>query len=220
MPIKLLVAFALLTNVALAQPLPKVGEVYQSVKYDLNQDGKTETIGLAAYNINADAQMFWGRLQVTDSAGKIIWQGPQVTKNEQPFSFGEFPYGVSGLEWVGDIDGDGKAELISPAPVSDVRPPTYRRYRWTGKIFEALSSKMLLESPAGSGKFLWRDPFEWDGGPLTWVSSMSGAPSKKIVEVTSYRADGATWGGQAETSGNGLGLTVSSWTKKLGPVEW
>jgi hypothetical protein len=220
MPIKLLLSFALLTNIAFAQALPKTGEVYQSISYDLNKDGKMETIGLAAYNINADAEMFWGRLQVADAAGKVIWQAPKATKNEQPFSFGMFPYGVCDLEWLGDLDGDGKAELLSPAPVSDVRPPTYRRYRWTGKVFEALSPKMLLETPAGSGKFLWRDPIDWDGSqPLTWVSQLSGAPAKKVAEITSSRADGALWGGQAEMSGNGLGLTVSSWTKKLGPFE-
>lgn len=217
---KLFLIFALLTGLALAQTLPKSGEVYESASCDLNRDGKIEKIELTAYNIDADAEMFWGRLRVKDASGKVLWEAPKASEVEQPFAFGMWPYGVSGLEWVGDIDGDGKIELISPAPVSDVRPPTYRRFRWTGKGFEALSPKMLLETPAGSGRFLWRDPIEWDGQqPLSWVSQLSGGPGKCLGDVTSYRADGAMWGGQAQLTGNGLGLTAGTWLKKLGPYQ-
>lgn len=217
---KLFLVLVLLTQMAYAQSLPKAGEVYESVSCDLNGDGKVEKIELSAYGINAESEMFWGRLRVKDSSGKVIWEAPKASKNEQPFSFGMFPYGVSGLEWVGDIDGDGKIELISPAPVSDVRPPTYRRYRWTGTAFQALGDKMLLENPAGSGTFLWRDPFEWDGvQPLTWVSQLSGGPGKCVGDVTASRPGGEVWGGQAQFSGNGLGLTARTWLKKLGPFQ-
>lgn len=217
---KLFFTFLFLTNLALAQELPKVGDVYQAVSCDLNRDGKAEKLELVAYNINTEAEMFWGRLRVKDAAGKVLWEAPQATETEQPFAFGMWPYGVSGLEWVGDIDGDGKVELISPAPVSDVRPQTYRRFRWTGRGFEALSPKMLLETPAGSGKFLWRDPIEWDGQqPISWVSQLSGGPGKCVGDVTSSRADGVLWGGQAQFRGDGLGLTATSWLKKLGPYE-
>ncbi len=205
---------------AWAQTLPKSGEVYESVAVDLNRDGKSEKLALVAYNIQLESESFFGRLRVTDSAGKVLWEGPKVEQAHQPFAFGMWPYGVSGLEWVGDLDGDGKVELVTRAPVSDVRPPTFCRYRWNGKAFVALPRKMLLEEKAGSGRFLWRDPVEWDGmQPLTWVSSFSGGPKEKIAEIVSSRKDGALWGGTARMKGDGLGLTATSWTTKLGPFE-
>lgn len=218
---KLFFSLLLLTNLAWAQPsMPKAGDVYESVTYDLNGDGKAEKIGLVAYNIHLESESFWGRLRVTDATGRVIWEAPKASKSGQPFAFGMWPYGASGLDWLGDMDGDGKVELISRGAISDVRPPTYRRYRWTGKGFQALSSKMLLESPLGSGKFLWRDPIDWDGSPpLTWVMSLSGAPSKKVAEVMSYPSEGEYLMGTAETSGNGLGLSITSWITKLGPSQ-
>ncbi len=166
---------------AWAQTLPKSGEVYESVAVDLNRDGKSEKLALVAYNIQLESESFFGRLRVTDSAGKVLWEGPKVEQAHQPFAFGMWPYGVSGLEWVGE---------------------------------------MLLEEKAGSGRFLWRDPVEWDGvQPLTWVSSFSGGPKEKIAEIVSSRKDGALWGGTARMKGDGLGLTATSWTTKLGPFE-
>lgn len=203
-----------------AQTLPRAGEVYQSVRCDLNGDGREETIRLAAYNLDLEEESFWGRLEVVSSDGKVLWRAPQAQKTHQPWAFGMWAYGVSGIEWVGDLDGDGKIELLSPAPISDVRPPTFRRYRWNGTSLEALSPKMLLEVPSGSGRFAWRDPVEWDGvSALTWVSSLSGGPTQKIAEITSSRSDGNLWGGQAEMSGDGLGLSVARWLRRLGPAQ-
>lgn len=215
---RLLLSLLVLSTPVLAQAPPKVGQTYQSVSYDLNGDGKSEKVSLVAYRVDPAEEMFWGRLQVSDSSGKLIWKAPPASEIDQPFAFGMWPFGAAGLEWLGDVDGDGKVELLSPRPISDLRPPTYRRYRWTGKAFASLGPKMLLESPAGSGKFLWRDPIEWDGmQPLTWVSSFSGGPGQMKVAVTSYRSGGAVWGGEAEVRGNGLGLSVTRWTQKLGP---
>jgi hypothetical protein len=210
----------LLCPLAWAQTIPKAGQVYESVKVDLDGDGRTETVALAAYNVDSEVESFFGRLRVLDSAGKLLWQAPSAASPEQPFAFGAWPYGTSNLEWIGDADGDGKVELLSPAPVSDLRPPTYRRYRWNGKAFQALSPKMLLEAPPGSGTFAWRDPIEWDGvTALTWAGTLSGAPSELLAEITSYHADGAVWGGKARMKGNGLGLTVTTWLQRLGPAR-
>jgi hypothetical protein len=208
------------SGLAVGQTLPKAGQNYQSVTVDLNGDGRAEKVSLTAYKVDADVGSFFGRLRVSDGKGKVIWEAPKATDADDTFAFGEWPYGVTNLEWIGDIDGDSKVELLARAPVSDVRPPTFKRFRWNGKAFEPMASKILLEDKPGSGRFLWRDPFEWDGvQPLTWISSLSGAPGKKTAEVVSYRQEGAMWGGTAEMSGNGLGLTVKSWTTKLGPLE-
>lgn len=218
----ILALFALTTLVgpAAGQTLPKAGQSYQLQTYDLDRNGKPEKIVLVAYKVNPDEGSYWGRLKVLDSAGQVLWAAPTATAVEQPYAFGNWSYGSSGLEWLGDIDGDGKADLLSPAPVSDVRPTTYRRFRWTGKLFQALSPKMLLAPMGASGNFAWRDPIEWDGvQPLTWVMSLSGGPSRVVADVMSYRNDGSIWVGKALGKGNGLGLQVTSWLRPLGPSD-
>ena len=201
-----------------AQTLPQEGRVFESKSYDLNGDGKNEKIVLVAYKVHLEEESFWGRLKVLDSAGKVLWAAPAASDTGEAFAFGMWPFGASGLHWLGDIDGDGKAELLSPAPVSDVRPPTYRRFRWTGKAFQVLSPKMLLGSPSGSGHFFWKDPLDWDGvQPLTWVTSLSGDPESKLAEIVSYRKDGSIWWGQASLKSDNDGFKVLKWNKPLAP---
>lgn len=206
----------MITTAVLAQPLPKAGQAYESKSIDLTGDGKAEKVVLIAHNINSDAESFAGQLRVLSSQGKVLWQGPKLTRSGVPFSFGSWPYGVSGLAWLGDIDGDKKIELLSPNPVSDVRPFTFQRYRWDGKAFRNLGQKMLLESAPNSGRFLWKDPVEWDGvSPLTWAMTPTGDPSRCLVEVMSYAADGQYRTGQATMKGDGLGLTVTGWVRPM-----
>ena len=206
----------LLSSLAIAQPLPKVGQTYQSKTIDLTGDGKVEKIVLSAYGIDKNMEGYLGQLKVLDGQGKLIWQGPKVQNVGQPFAFGSWPYGVTNIEWLGDIDGDKKIELLSPRPISDVSPKTYQRYRWNGKAFASLGPKMLLESPIGSGRFLWKDPVEWDGvSPLSWVITLSGDPKQTVAEIMSHGSGGEFKTGQAVMKGDGLGLSVISWKRPL-----
>lgn len=210
----------LLCALAWGQDLPKAEQSYDSVSIDLDKDGELETVSLTAYNIDKANNMWWGQLQVSNSSGKLIWQAPKAKNEQDPFSFGSFPYGESNLEWLGDIDGDGHIELVSPTPQSDVRPPTYRRFRWKNNEFVAMGPKMLLENPIDSGTFTWRDPIEWDGvSAITWIASLSGTPKEIIASVTAIKQDGSIWLGTAKMAGNGLGVKAVSWTKKLAPPK-
>ena len=205
----------LLTGLAVAQPLPQAGQVYQTRKCDLNGDGKPERVELVAYRIQRESDSHWGQLRVVSSAGKLLWKGPQASTAGEAFAFGSWPYGVSDLEWLGDVDGDGQVDLLSPAAISDVRPTTYRRYRWTGSAFEAMPKKMLLEKAPGSGQFVWTDPINWDGQkPLTWVMSLAGSPDL-IATVYSWRRGGEGWIGKAKMVGSPTALKVSQWLNPL-----
>lgn len=124
----------LLTAIAAADP--KAGQLYQTVRADLNGDGKPEKIGLVAYGHFPEG--YYGRLKVWDSGGKLLWQAPTVQSSDQPFAFGQWPYGSSTLEWV------SPQELISAKPQSDVRPTTFKRFRWTGSAYQPLGNAYLL----------------------------------------------------------------------------
>ena len=201
---------------AMAQNLPQTGRTYQARSVDLNGDGKMEKVVLVAYGIDHEMQSYFGRLKVLDSGGKVLWAAPAAAHADEPFAFGSWPYGGSDLEWVGDIDGDGRVELLSPLPVSDLRPPTYRLFRWSGTAFVPAGVKMLLQE--GENLFVWREPIEWDGmEPITWVSKVEGEPGAVTVEVTSFIEGGEVLGGQALVQGTKDGMKVRRWVRELGP---
>lgn len=201
----------------LAWALPKPGQQYQVRQADLNGDGKKEKLALSAYRIIPQAESYWGRLQVFDSRGQLVWQAPQASEPGQPFAFGIWPYGDSSLDWLGDLDGDGHPELLSRAPQSDVRPATFRLYRWTGKAFEALPARMLLET--APGEFTWSEPREWDGQtPITWVMSLEGSAARPKASIYAYRENGQGAFGEARMAATANGLRVEAWTKKLAPL--
>lgn len=213
---KTLALLTLLAIPALSQSLPQAGRTYESRSLDLNGDGKPEKVVLVAYKIDREEETWWGRLKVVSPSGQTLWAAPEAKSVTHPFAFGVWPFGASGLEWLGDIDGDGKIELLSPAPQSDVRPTTYRRYRWTGSSFQALEPRMLLEAPPGSGSFHWSAPVEWDGASaLTWVSSLSGSTASITAEVTSWSQQGTLAGGRATMAPRSQGLQVSHWQQPL-----
>lgn len=177
---------------------PKGGQVYRSVKADLNGDGKLEKIGLVAYGHSAEG--YYGRLKVWDASGKLLWQAPVVKSSDEPFAFGSWEYGASNIEWV------GPSELISAQPQSDVRPTTFKRFRWTGSAYEPAGNGFLLQSGDG---FVWSKPFEWDGvKPLTWVTS--------LVEGTVLSVRGDQYlNGTAQLEPTAQGFRVVRWLKKL-----
>ncbi len=215
----LIITFVLcLASWGAAQTLPQEGKAFESVLFDLTGDGRQEKIALIAYNVHLEEESFWGRLKVFGADGQVLWAAPAAKTTDEEFAFGFWPYGAAGLEWLGDIDDDGKVELISRFPVSDVRPPTFRRYRWNGKAFEVLNPKMILEDPTRPGTFLWREPAQWDGvQPLTWVTALSGGPEQIIADIISYRPDGGVWMGQAEMRGSVQALEIREWRQSLGP---
>lgn len=198
---KHLLALLLLTASAAANP--KAGQLYQTVQADLNGDGKPEKIGLVAYG-HFEAG-FYGRLKVWDSSGKLLWQAPVVKSPSDPFAFGGWEYGSSTIEWV-----DSK-ELISAKPQSDVRPTTYKRFRWTGTAYEPAGTGFLLQD--GADAFRWTKPFEWDGlKPLTWVVSLV---KERDGNVMAVKGGDQYLSGTAELKPTATGFQVTRWLKKL-----
>lgn len=163
---------------ALASPgFPNNGEIYQSFKADLNHDGKSERIELIAYNSNEE--LYWGQLIVRDNEGKTLWQGPKVRSLsgwELMPIFGGFPFGVSGIHLVGDIDGDGKAELVSNKPRSDVRPTDFRVFRWDGSAFVLVRTGELVQTAPSSGVYAWvqsnHPGVVGDQSRASWIDSL------------------------------------------------
>lgn len=199
---KKLIALLLLSTAVQAQQ-PKAGQLYQSTQADLNGDGKPEKIGLVAYGHFPAG--FFGRLKVWDSSGKLLWQAPAVKTPQDAYAFGQWEYGSSTIEWVGN------GELISAKPQSDVRPTTYKRFRWTGSAFQPNGVGYLLSDD--SENYNWTKPFEWDGmKPLNWVVSL--AKDRQDSNIMAAHGD-QYMGGTAELQPTSAGFKVTRWIKKL-----
>ncbi|MBN9417400.1 MAG: hypothetical protein J0I12_18275 [Candidatus Eremiobacteraeota bacterium] len=194
----------LLLSTAVHAQQPKAGQLYQSVQADLNGDGKPEKIGLVAYGHFPAG--FFGRLKVWDSSGKLLWQAPAVKTPQDAYAFGNWEYGSSTIEWVGGND------LISAKPQSDVRPTTYKRFRWTGTAYVPNGVGYLLSND-NSDTYTWTKPFEWDGmKPLNWIVSL--AKGQQDSNVMAAHGD-QYLSGSAELQPTATGFQVTRWLKKL-----
>lgn len=183
-----------------------------SFSTDLNADGAVEKIETRFSGRKEQGKFYY--LAVKDSEGNTIWTGPKDLDPANKLVFGEWDYGCSMPQLAGDVDGDGAIELIAPAPQSDVSPTTFRVMRWTGGAFEPVRETQLLERPAGSDKFPWKNSEEYLG---TWISEFQkvSAPGECQVKVTQYKGGTEAREGVALVAADENGYHVKSWIKKL-----
>lgn len=188
----------------------------RSLRIDLDGDGTPERIGWEEFANTEDLGSFL-QLVVYDASGKALWKGPSKADPDNPLVFGEWHFGVSVPEIAADIDGDGAIELIAPAPQSDVSPTLFRILRWIDGAFSPVKQAALMESPSGSGTFLWSEAEIWEG---TWISSFVGinGDGSMQVNVTHYLSEEPMRTGKANVTVIEGGFQVRDWTTPLKQV--
>ncbi len=158
-----------------------------SSQIDLDGDQRLEEILVVPFGENEEGQFLY--LAVLDDNGDMIWTGPKEFSTENPLILGEWHFGISLPEVVGDIDGDGQIELVVPAPQSDVSPTSFRILRWHSGSFEPIYTSTLMETPQGTGRFIWSDRGQATG---TWVAAFDTIPNPGAVEVKIVEYHGGT----------------------------
>ncbi|MEX2578450.1 MAG: hypothetical protein WD342_05270 [Verrucomicrobiales bacterium] len=188
----------------------------QSLSVDLDGDGKIERVAWEEF-ANTEDHGSYLQLVVYDAGGNAVWKGPSEVNPENPLVFGEWHFGVSVPEIVADIDDDGAIELLAPAPQSDVSPTLFRVLRWADGAFFPVKQAALLESPRGSGSFLWSEEEKWEG---TWISSFVGVngDGSLQVNVTRYLSEEPMRMGKANVTIIPEGFQVRDWTTPLKEV--
>jgi len=184
---------------------------------DLNGDGKLEEVIVKAYHVTEEE--YFGQLVVEDSKGVTLWEGPRVKDRniKEPFLFGAFIDGCSFPEIVADIDGDGKVEMLSTAPISDVRPMSFLEFRWDGRKFVYLHQKALMETSKGSGVFTWQKAQGYTGGWIMSFESSKGDSTFLVYIFTCH--DGKTKDGKAEVRPIKGGFKVIRWIEPLKALQ-
>lgn len=177
---------------------PHKGEAYQVTSIDLDGDGRPEKVGLRCTDTKESG---WSsRLTVWDAQGKIRWQS--MPSRVGVWAFGGWDWGISDLQLVADIDGDGQIEALSPAPASDVRPVTFRIYRWTGRSFEHVRNGTLLAR--SEEEFSWGNSDQGN----RWI----GAFRKGLTAtIWSNSADGQSLTREALVEPTATGFRVKKW---------
>lgn len=141
------------------------------LRVDLNGDGKAETI--TRRRLGGDSELgSYHQIIVSDAGGGVLWKSSEVQDATDPLAFGSWDFGVSLPELAGDIDQDGKVELLAPAPQSDVSPTFHRVLRWTGDAFKPVFSRALSGSGRRGATFGWtKDPKPQDFWVLHWLGA-------------------------------------------------
>lgn len=163
-----------------------------------------------------------GRLLVADASGRPLWRGPIGNlllddPNGTPLFFFCSPVGVYWPSVIGDVDGDGRAELLATGPQSDVSVSSYTVARWNGQAFVvARQGRSLVETPMGSGRFAW---VSWPGDfrDARWVMNVTGlAPDGTVTgEVYEYGPDLPPRVGTARLRFDRQGATLVDWVTPL-----
>lgn len=96
---------------------------------DLDGDGEPEELLLRPYQWENGGGAVSFALSVYKH-GRMIWED---SAHEFPFFQG--PPGVQDLRVVGDVNGDGRVEVVSTAPASDVSPTEVTILQWNGSGF-------------------------------------------------------------------------------------
>lgn len=160
------------------------GDLFNKCYVDLDADGIPERIALRSYNFKTyknETEYYFGQLVVFKSINNkytAIWESPKLTykqgeklpENKYRFYFGDI--GMEPLEVVGDINNDGKIEILSPGMQSDVRPTLYRLYAWDGKKFDCIRAGYLICADKEGARFDWKDDYNFNDGTFAgpWIN--------------------------------------------------
>lgn len=108
---------------------------------DLDGDGKKETIRLTCESGVGCSNSF---MDVLSASGQVLFKGPR--HGNSPFIFCRCDAGEYQIKAAGDLDGDGKGEILTVVGPSDVSPAGFLLFRWTGAGFDEVWSESALVS--------------------------------------------------------------------------
>lgn len=151
--------------------MPKVGEKVFESQY------KEWT--LTANITRTNDEGFFARVSLMNGK-EVKWQSEQADDNYETFAFGVWYDGPGLPVYWGDVDDDGKPEMLAPVPKGDLYPAFFRVFRWTGDEMLYLNKRALMRQP--DGRFAWTLPGEeTDEGE--WIDSFAPDGQAQVVKL-------------------------------------
>ncbi len=197
---------------------PRLNRTYEQLTGDLNGDGRMERVALIPFSVDEKRDTYFMQLVVFDSAGKVLWKSPRIADANNNQVWGSFMFGSTNLVVLQDIDGDGRPELINTQPQSDVRPATYRVWKWDGSKFNFQFCAKAIETDLGSGVFAWQRKFDGYWKNCCWLTSLEHKNGRLVGDMLSYKegASNPYAPGSAYLRVTPKGFEVEEWIK---PIE-
>jgi hypothetical protein len=157
---------------------------------------------------------------LTDATGKILWKGAATGAGGDPTVFFCRVFGFYWPQAAGDLDGDGLIEILAQDPQSDVSVSTFTLIRFSRDLAPsvAFSGRGLVETPMGSGRFLWTDG-DFPTKNVRWIMNVATAAADGSMTVPVYEYGGEAGAelrtGTAKVRLEADGAYLVSWVKPL-----
>lgn len=189
------------------------GQLYKTIRYDVNSDGVDEIVALSAYKVEGNEYL--GQLIVTDLDGQHLFEGPRPDKGTDPLAFGHFYYGNADIQAIiADEDDNGAhISLIGAMPVSDLRPTPFRVWRWNDGMFIPEFVNTLLEWPAESNCYVWKEK-DFEYAEDRWISKFYYNNSGELMAtVTDTTCEERVLLGEAKVTVTENGIGLKDWVQ-------
>ncbi len=190
--------------------VPKQGA--RELRGDLAGDGGTLVVTWTQLTPARDIGRFF-QVKVADANARVLWSSPVTEDANHPLAFGSWDFGISLPVALADLDGDGRQELIVPAPQSDVSPTSYRVFQWTGTELKPGAVRSLAGNGGLDTVFTWQADVD---ASQFWVSEWL-APegdAMAVVRLARYPDGGHYEIGTAMLTRSGIQFRRESWVKK------
>jgi len=126
-------------------------------KYNVSLDGDVDGDGIMeSYKVEKFAKSEFGDYYhlALYRGDKLLWRAPKVDDSSNPFTFGVWDDGVSMPDMLVDIDGDGRAELLTMPPCGDVAVIPVGVIRYDGKRAVNTDTYLIMDYN-NSNHFSW-----------------------------------------------------------------
>ncbi len=190
---------------------------YTALDGDVDGDGMIETYKLERFANSEFGDYYKLKLY---RGGKLLWSAPSVDNGSDPFTFGVWDDGVSMLDIVIDIDGDGKAELLSMPPAGDVASIPVQIMRYDGKKVINTDEYLIMDYN-NSNRLRWVKSHKYKS-PMSntnegWASGFEKYDNNGTVKtyILYMLEDGDSRGGSALIRFVSDGAVVVKWLEPL-----
>ena len=136
-------------------------------------------------------------LKIFDAQGNLLWNSPEETSEDPDAALDQLTFFCGAEEdywprFLGDLNGDNKAELFMPARHSSVDGPLpLYLYVWDGKTFnDASKARCLVERKRDSGLYEWVEFFDEVPDGTRWLLSPVGMEKDGTSEWEVFEMSG------------------------------
>ncbi|MBI5325102.1 MAG: hypothetical protein HZB41_07520 [Ignavibacteriae bacterium] len=192
----------------------------KNINVDLNNDGVKENIFLKKYRTDDNGSYYHIAIyQKIKNKRKILWEDKN---NEYEFCYAD--WGIEELQIAGDIDGDGKIELVTNYAISDVSPVIFRIFKWTGDKFVKSDDAcyiIRLKDGKNEGNIFINDTAyssgEKDFTSTAWIDEFTNfiEPDLLEVNITGYDSEDDVLMGKAILQCTIKGFKLVKWLEEL-----